>query len=212
MCRQFILFSLFTVFALKSNFALGESWIIEFCFQNENLWHFLQQNTATPSGDFTLSSNVNVLQIRISPESRQCVAALYKQQQAIIPTEWDEGHVSSYRPSLGKLNSTLTALTSISSRDLTWRGARTRRAMSCRTSTPSSRRWTPSQRPVGWRRCPPLLTRSVLALSVVTLLTTCACLLICLLLNIYIAINIIYTGKFKVSDGLVFYVCCCTSN
>ena len=32
----------------------------------------------------------------------------------------------------------------------------------------------------------------------ITLLTSCACLVVCLLLNIYIAINIIYTGKFKV--------------
>ena len=40
---------------------------------------------------------------------------------------------------------------------------------------------------------------SIAALSVITLLTSCACLLVCLLLNIYIGINIIYTGKFKVS-------------
>ena len=39
----------------------------------------------------------------------------------------------------------------------------------------------------------------IAALSVITLLTSCACLVVCLLLNIYIAINIIYTGKFKVS-------------
>jgi len=41
-------------------------------------------------------------------------------------------------------------------------------------------------------------TRPEAALSVVNLLTSCACLLLCLLLNIYIAINIIYTGKFKI--------------
>ena len=40
----------------------------------------------------------------------------------------------------------------------------------------------------------------IAALSVITLLTSCACLVVCLLLNIYIAINIIYTGKFKVSS------------
>ena len=44
-----------------------------------------------------------------------------------------------------------------------------------------------------------LLIISVPAVSVITLLTSCACLLLCLLLNIYIAINVIYTGKFKVS-------------
>ena len=40
----------------------------------------------------------------------------------------------------------------------------------------------------------------IAALSVITLLTSCACLAVCLLTNIYIAVNIIYTGKFKVSN------------
>ena len=57
-----------------------------------------------------------------------------------------------------------------------------------------------------------LFLLDIAALSVITLLTSCACLAVCLLTNIYIAVNIIYTGKFKVNDGLVFYVCCCTSN
>lgn len=43
-----------------------------------------------------------------------------------------------------------------------------------------------------------LQSRPETALTVVTLLTSSACLLICLLLNIYIAINVIYTGKFKI--------------
>jgi len=44
------------------------------------------------------------------------------------------------------------------------------------------------------------------ALSTITLLTSCACLLVCLLLNIYIAINIIYTGKFKIRYFTTFLV------
>merc|ERR1719225_778855 len=44
------------------------------------------------------------------------------------------------------------------------------------------------------------------ALSVITLLTSCACLVVCLLLNIYIAINIIYTGKFKIRYFTTFLV------
>ena len=38
--------------------------------------------------------------------------------------------------------------------------------------------------------------------SVVSLISTCACLLICLLLNIYIAGNIIYKKKYQVSMSL----------